>query len=120
MASTDTLGFIEPYVWDHTSDLGRNITLKEFIDKCLAFNSYIVKYKIKLLAQLSNYWMPSEINEWWYEGFVFFENLHYNYTGIGKIIFYHVGGIMYLGSIYNNVDTKDLSIEWYKQLFQKV
>lgn len=119
MANTDKLGFIEPYIWHSASDSGRNITLKEFVNKCFAFNSYIVKYKIKLLAELSNFWMPKGQNQWRYEGTVYFENNHYKYAGIGKIIFYGEGH-MYLGNIWNNLDTGVLTVDWYKQTFQKV
>lgn len=119
MANTDKLGFIEPYIWHSASDSGRNITLKEFVNKCFAFNSYIVKYKIKLLAELSNFWMPKGQNQWWYEGTVYFENNHYKYAGIGKIIFYGEE-YMYLGNIWNNLDTGVLTVDWYKQTFQKV
>lgn len=50
----------------------------------------------------------------------FFENLHYKYEGIGKIIFCGDDGTMYLGKILNNTDTKNLTIDWYKQQFQKI
>lgn len=72
MSNTDTLGFAEPYVWHSCTDSGHNITLKDFVDNCFIFNNYIVKYKIKLLDNLSNFWMPRGQNQWWYEGFVFF------------------------------------------------
>lgn len=37
MTSTDNIGFAEPYVMHSCTDSGRNITIKEFVDRCLAF-----------------------------------------------------------------------------------
>nr|DAX84896.1 MAG TPA: hypothetical protein [Caudoviricetes sp.] len=119
MAYSDSIGFAEPYVIHSCTDSDRNITIKEFVDRCLAFNNFIVNFKLKLLPTMPNFWMPEGQNQWWYEGTVYFENNHYKYAGIGKIVFYGEG-CMYLGNIWNNLDTGVLTVDWYKQLFQKV
>lgn len=58
MAYSDSIGFAEPYVIHSCTDSGRNITIKEFVDRCLAFNNFIVNFKLKLLPTMPNFWMP--------------------------------------------------------------
>ena len=40
----DSIGFAEPYVIHSCTDSGRNITIKEFVDRCLAFNNFYCQF----------------------------------------------------------------------------